>query len=311
MKFRDFYDKFKDEKACKDYIRQIREQEGVVCKKCSGKSHYWKNDKEVWECKSCSFRTSLRSGTVMEGSKLPYSYWLAGMQFLTATKKSFSAKYIQEELGHKRYEPIWAMLHKLRMVMGHRDKLYRLTEYVEMDEGFFESADKKDKNDEGNKKRGRGSKRQVKVLVAAESKEVKDSKSDKKRSVRHLKMTVMNDLGSESINKQVEKDIDKKAVVMTDGWRGYNYLSEKVKEHVKLVVENPKEAGKVFPWVHTAISNSKRMFLGIYHRIDSPYMQNYLNEFCYKFNRRYFKDKVFDRLVVASVTNTWYGYHSG
>lgn len=309
MKFRDFYQKFKDEDACKSYIKQIREQEGVVCKKCSGKDHYWKNDKEVWECKSCHFRTSLRNGTVMEGSKLPFSYWLAGMQFLTATKKSFSAKYIQEELGHKRYEPIWAMLHKLRMVMGHRDKLYQLTDYVEMDEGFFESADK-NKGEEGNK-RGRGSKKQVKVLVSAESKEVPDSKSDKKRSVGHIKMTVMDNLGSEAINRQVEKEVNKDSTVITDGWRGYNHLSDKVKQHVKLIAETPKETGKLFPWVHTAISNSKKMFLGIFHRIDSPYMQNYLNEFCYKFNRRYFKDKIFDRLVIASISNTWYGYQCG
>lgn len=112
-------------------------------------------------------------------------------------------------------------------------------------------------------------------------------------------MTVMQVLGASGINEQVGRDIDKDATVMTDGWSGYNQLSEKVQKHVRIVLENPKEAGKIFPWAHTAISNSKRLFLGIFHRIDSPYMQNYLNEFCYKFNRRYFGDKIMDRLVVA------------
>lgn len=313
MKFIDFYQRFSSEEACKLHIKQIREQEGIVCKKCGGRDHYWKQDKWQWQCKTCKFRTTMRSGTVMEGSKLPYRYWLTSMHFITATKKSFSAKQIQEELGHKRYEPIWAMLHKLRMVMGHRDKLYQLTEYVELDEGFFETADSKeeDKDNGEASKRGRGASRQAKVLVSAESRDVPDSKKGKTKAVGHIKMRVMNELTAASINQEVEKGINKAAHVTTDGYRGYNYLSDKVREHVKLVADTPKEAGKLFPWVHTAISNSKRLFLGIFHRIDSPYMQNYLNEFCYKFNRRYFGEKILDRLVIASVTNTWYGYNSG
>jgi hypothetical protein len=56
-------------------------------------------------------------------------------------------------------------------------------------------------------------------------------------------------------------------------------------------------------WVHIAIANAKRNFLGIYHKIKGKYLQNYLNEFVYKLNRRYFKDAMFDRLIIASVFN--------
>jgi hypothetical protein len=51
--------------------------------------------------------------------------------------------------------------------------------------------------------------------------------------------------------------------------------------------------------------------LGVWHRIDDKYLQNYLNEYCYRYNRRYFKDQVFDRLLVAAVGYTSYGYKSG
>jgi hypothetical protein len=44
------------------------------------------------------------------------------------------------------------------------------------------------------------------------------------------------------------------------------------------------------------------MLLDIYHDIKPEYLQNYLNEFCYKFNRRYFGENLFDRLMIASVT---------
>ena len=55
--------------------------------------------------------------------------------------------------------------------------------------------------------------------------------------------------------------------------------------------------------MHIAIANAKRNFLGIYHKIKGKYLQNYLNEFVYKLNRRYFKDAMFDRLTIASVFN--------
>jgi hypothetical protein len=52
-------------------------------------------------------------------------------------KKTFSALELQRQLGHSTYNPIWAMLHKLRLAMGKRDTEYELKEIIELDEGFF------------------------------------------------------------------------------------------------------------------------------------------------------------------------------
>ena len=59
---------------------------------------------------------------------------------------------------------------------------------------------------------------------------------------------------------------------------------------------------KILPWVHIAISNTKRLFLDMHHRIKNEYLQYYLNEFCYKFNRRYFGEKLFDKVVLAAIS---------
>ena len=56
------------------------------------------------------------------------------------------------------------------------------------------------------------------------------------------------------------------------------------------------------PWVHIAIANAKRLLLDVYHDIRPEYLQNYLNEFCWKFNRRNFGEALFDRLMVATVS---------
>jgi hypothetical protein len=104
------------------------------------------------------------------------------------------------------------------------------------------------------------------------------------RKVNHLKMKVIDVLTTKDINYEAKKTIDKEATVTTDGFKGYCKLAEVVGEHKVVVVKDKKKINKVFPWVHTAISNAKRLFLGIHHSIKSTYMQNYLDEYCYKFN---------------------------
>lgn len=315
MTFKEFYLKYNDEEACKIKLKALREQEGIFCKKCGCKQHTWLKAKEQWQCKECQFRTTLTSGTVMESSKLPLTYWFAAIHFLTTNKKSFSALSIQKELGHKRYEPIWAMLHKIRSVMGQREGEYKLQQWVELDEGFFETVQPKNNTGDGpNKNKGRGALGKSKVLVAIESNPEsaidKEKPHNKGRKAGFLKMIVMDNLSGEGINYEVSKAIESTAIVETDGYRGYSKLKTIVNHRVT-EVKYKEEASKLFPWVHVAISNAKRLLLDVWHRIDNDYLQNYLNEYCYRFNRRYMKADVFDRLLTISVKYTSYGHKNG
>jgi len=56
MNIIEFIKEYPDEVSCKAKFKQYREQVGVVCPKCGGKSHYWKSDKESYECKKCGER---------------------------------------------------------------------------------------------------------------------------------------------------------------------------------------------------------------------------------------------------------------
>ncbi len=300
MKLFDFISEYPDEISCKIKYKAIRDKEGVVCRRCGGKTHYWKRDKWQYECKSCRTRTTLRSGTVMHGSQLPFRYWFISMHLLTSTKKSFSALELQRQLGHKYYEPIWGMLHKLRFAMGKRDAKYQLTDQIELDEGFF-STERPSVSNESKLKRGRGSQKKTKVIVMAESKEVKGktTKKGKPRRVGYIKMQTIKNLKAEAITNKVKESVSKEAELLTDASTSYVNLSKVVRQHKASVI--PKEnVCEVLPWVHIAISNAKRMILDIYHNVKPEFLQSYLNEFCYKFNRRYFGESLFDRLLIAT-----------
>jgi len=297
----DFIKEFPDEESCKQKFKEYREHVGITCAKCGGNDHYWKRDKEQWECKNCRTRTTMKSGTVMHKSKLPYRYWFIAMHLLTSTKKSFSAAEIQRQLNHKRYQPIWNMVHKLRQAMGKRDGEYVLAGRIELDEGYFSTEIPKEQKGEP-LKRGRGSQKKTKVLVMAESEITKPEKrSQKPRRVGYLKMKVIENLESDTINEAVKELASSATEVDTDDSTSYVDLKDFVPKHNAQVI--PKEkVGEVLPWVHIAISNAKRLLINTFHDIKPEFLQNYLDEFCYKFNRRYKGEQLFNSLLTACVS---------
>jgi len=302
MNLLNFVAQFPDEASCKAKWKEYRDKQGIVCPKCGHEEHYWKSDKECYECKQCKYRQSLRSNTVMHGSQLPFRYWFVAIHLLTSTKKTFSASELQRQLGHSNYNPIWAMLHKLRQAMGRRDSEYPLKEVIELDEGFFSTEIDEDEKDKP-LKRGRGSQKKSKVLVMAESIPVEGetTKKGEPRKVGHIKMFVIDDLQSSTIDLKVSENIDENSVIDSDNSTSYTNFKSLVKEHRPKVI--PKaDIGKILPWVHIAISNAKRMLLDVFHDIRPEYLQSYLNEYCYKFNRRYFGERRFDRLLIAAVS---------
>lgn len=299
MNLLNFYKRFPDEDACIKHLKEQREQAGIVCPKCGCTHHYWKSYRNQWQCKQCGHRTGLKAGTVMHGSNLPLMYWFIAIHLLTSTKKSFSAAELQRQLGHKRYQPIWELLHKLRNVMGQRDAEYKLVGSIELDEGFFSTSVDKEEKDRP-RKRGRGSQAKTKVLVMAESTTQEPNKKHKiDKAVGHIKMIVIDDLKAKTLDSNVIKFINDKADLTTDDSTSYVNFKTIVNSHMSQVVE-PKDISKVLPWVHIAISNAKRLLLDVHHDIKPEFLQNYLNEFCYKFNRR--KLDMFERLMFSCMS---------
>ena len=302
MNIINFINRFPDEVSCIEFIKEQRIQQGIICKKCSGCKHYWLENKRCFQCSSCGFRTSIKSGTVMESSNLPVRIWMMAITYITATKKGFSAAELQRLLGMKRYEPVFRMYHKLSVVMGKRDDRYRLEDMVEYDEAFVGKSTKAQIRSK--LKRGRGTQKQSKVAVMAESTVLEDPESGKlDKSCRYFKMKKIKNLEAKTAQTLIKEYIDSNSVLQTDKSTTFSDLSDCIDVHVREISGTDK--GKFnLRWVHIAISNLKK-HLQTYHMISERMMQNYLDEFCYKLNRRYFGQKLFDRLIIASIYPYW------
>ena len=304
----EFCTSYATEQSCKAFFKLRKEKEGIQCTHCSSLVHYWIDKETRWKCKGCGKSMSLKTGTVMEHSNLGYKVWLWGIYLMSLTKKGFSALEIQRLIGHSRYESIWLMLHKIRMSMGHKDGSYALKNYVEMDEGFFEGHRKKEMPD-GEMKPVKEMDRQVKVIVAVSTRPIAASEQKgyhPPAKCGFVKMNVVASLCTDEVACEAIKMIQKSAKVITDGRPCYNGLKDICAKHEAVIIKDKTKVLKVLPWVHIAISNAKKKLLGLHHQVKNDYMQNYLNEFCYKFNRRYFGVKLFDRLLEATLTNPWY-----
>ena len=300
MNIIEFITNFPDEESCEIYLKGQRETTGIYCKTCSGFSkQYWFSASKFFECSKCRRRTSLKAETVMESSNLSLHTWFTALLLMSATKKGFSCLEFQRQLGLKRYETAFNLMHKIRTVMGKRDDLYLLKGMVEYDEAYVEKATKRMVQDR--LKRGKGSQKQAIVAVASEFTPLEDPLSGKKeRHCGFFKLKVLGDVTRESVEGFVKESIDPKSVLFTDKNPAYVNLEKMVENHIK-VKSSYESANGDLNWVHTAISNLKRNLLGIYHMVSEKHLQSYLNEFAYKLNRRYFGDKLFDRLFIASV----------
>lgn len=297
MRIIEFIKEFPDEDSCKRHFKRIREEQGIKCRKCSCIKQYWLKAKWQWQCSNCGFRTGLRSGTIMHGTKISFQKFYLCMAFMTSTKKGISAKEMQKQLGHKRYTTIWRLMHRIRSAMGQREDKYDLSGFMEFDEGYFTTTKTKGKA----LKRGRGSNRKQNVAVIAESTPLEYLDLHKKSShFRYAKMKVVKGQGAKQVNRVVKNAIDNQSILITDKSTSYKDFSKLFDAH--LTYKSSKEVTKhTLKWVHIIISNAKRNLLGVYHMMSKEYLQNYLDEFIFKLNRRFMGEKLFDRVIIATV----------
>lgn len=290
---------FGTEEDCRIHFKKQRDKIGVACK-CGHNEHFWIKSIWTYECKKCRKRTSLKSGTIMQNSNLSFLIWYKTMFLMSVTKKGFSAKEIQKQLGLKRYEPVWAMVHKLRKAMGQRDERYTLEGMIEFDEGYFTVESSDVEQEKG--LRGRGAAGKQNVAMMAESTPLENIETGEiSKSCRYFKAKVLETHLSLEINETIKESIDNQSIVFTDKSTSYVDISDFVELHIT-EKSNEKTTNETLKWVHITISNAKRNLLGNYHKIKRKYLQLYLNEFIYKLNRRYFGDKLFERLVIANIT---------
>jgi hypothetical protein len=275
-----FEKRFPDEAACLEALRRVRWPDGFRCPRCGHDRSYPIAERRLEQCQSCRYQASVTAGTVFHRTHTPLRIWFLGIFFLARHKKGISALQFQRDMGLGSYQTAWTMLHKLRSALWHRPE-HRLRGWVEADETYVGA--KKEKGLRG----GRQVRRKSIVAAAIEARPF---------TAGSLRLSVLQGVDFEdNLGPFLRGVIDgHEAVVRTDGFRGYLPLEEVGVAHDRQIQGLDRARSKdILPWVHVAFSNLKAWLLGTFHGVSKKHLHRYLEEFVYRFNRRWREKELF------------------
>lgn len=171
---------------------------------------------------------------------------------------------------------------------------------MEIDEGFFDIQMPAECKGEP-LKRGAGSQAKAKVLVMVESIPVVNPKNPKQaKKARHIKILVVKDLDSQTLLEAAQSRMEQESIVTSDDSTSHSKIAKWVQSYDSKVVL-PVNLDTELPWVHRTIGNCKRQLEDLHNKLSPSLLQNYPDEFCYKFNRRYLREEMLDFLVSDAV----------
>jgi transposase-like protein len=262
-----FRDWFHTEDACRDYLTQLRWPQGVICPKCTGRQ-FWKMRRGVLCCQECQQHVSITAGTLFADTHKPLRLWFEALWHVTNQKYGASALGMQRILGLGSYHTAWNWLHKLRraMVRPGRD---RLAGTVEVDEIFI--------GGERPGKRGRGAAGKTLVLIAAQA--------DGTR-IGRIRLARVASASGKHLEPAVSQAVERGSTVRTDGWLGYNGLTDLGYRHT-VIRSTPAVGENLLPLANRVAALLKRWLLGTHQGAVQPeHLDYYLDEFTFRFNRR-------------------------
>jgi transposase-like protein len=288
MTFVQFQKEFNSEEACHKHLFQKKWEKGFECPKCKHHHAYEIKTRKLplYECALCHHQTTVTVGTILEKTRTDLYLWFSAIYLVAHDKRGVSAVLLAQELEIS-YKTAWLMLHKIRKAMADRDAPYKLTRIVELDDFFIGAPTE-------NGKRGRGTdKNQVLIAVS----------KNKKGYPLYVKMEVITDMKGPTVLDFTTRFIQEGSHLQTDAHRSFLDLANKgysLDARKLNLGEDPNH----LKWIHTAISNLKAVVTGTFHGLDGRHLQAYLDEFCYRFNRRNFVGQLFNRVLKSCVSTS-------
>jgi len=277
----DFFTIYPTAAACCDALIESRWPDGFRCPVCGNSRAYWVKRGALFECAACGQQTSPTAGTIFHKTKTSLQKWFLAIYLLSATKKAMSASELARQL-RVAYATAWTMRRKIIQAMTRHEGELMLQGRVEFDEtllGGYESG-----------KPGRGSDHKAVIAVAVE-------RTSNNKGCRRAHLCVVPDASEPSLVGVATATIAPGSTILTDGWSSYQGLADKGFTHRPKVLGSPQNAVKVLPWAHLMISNFKRWIVDIFHGVSAKHLQGYLDEFCYRLNRRWQRTDIFRRVL--------------
>lgn len=273
--FKDFQKMFPDDDTCLSFVWNEWYSDVMVCPACGRETKFYRiTTKKVYGCNFCGYQVSPTAGTIFHKSPTPLTTWFYVIYLMSQSLNGVSAKQVERETGVT-YKCAWRMCTLVRKMLdeGHNP----LKNEVEMDESYFGGEEK---NKHASKKtannQGRSTKTKKAVFGMVE------------RGGTNLVVNVVPDTKSDTLLPIVAQNVEFAATVYTDEYNAYNKLSwmgykRQVVPHGQGIFVLGKAHTNTIEGFWSLAKNGIR---GTFHAVSDGYLQNYLNEYAFKYNHR-------------------------
>lgn len=263
---------FPDDEACFQCIKEQRFPDGMAqCANCKcQRKHYRVTGRTAFACDHCGNHIYPLAGTIFEKTTTPLRLWFYAMYLMASTRCGISAKQIQRETGVT-YKTAWRMFRQIRTLLGESITLEGSS--VEADEMYYGGRRKY-----GTGRPMRGDKTKTPVLGLVE------------RGGKVVALAV-DDVKGSTILGNIREHVLPATMIFTDelkAYEGIKHMPGKGYQHRRI-----KHSAGVYVRgnVHTNTiegfwSLVKRGIGGVYHAVSQKYLQSYLDEYTYRYNRR-------------------------
>jgi len=272
----EFSDRFKSDEDCLKYLSLHKWKDGFVCNKCANTS-YWKGPKSKPNCLVCCNCRHVESPTANTlFHKLKFGLRKAFFIIFecSTTTKSISSTMVANRFNINE-KTAWKFMQKIRIVMKSSLK-FPMEGKCEVDEFYLGGKEES--------KTGRGAQKKKKAVVIIEK--------SGEHGIKRAYIKQIENTSSDQIRPLLTAHVGENAEIKTDKWSAYTKLSKEFK-----ITQEKSKPGVNFKLTHRFIQGLKSWIRGIHHQVSSKYYQNYLDEYCYRFNRSSSKSTIFQNLL--------------
>jgi len=301
----EFQKRFDSEEACMEFLEKLRWPNGFICPNCGHDVGYRISFRRLIQCAVCFRQTSVTAGTILHKTKTSLRKWFWMIYMMSEDKGGVSVRQLARQLG-MHYDTAWHIAHKIRHAMESRDRTVTLAGFIELDEAIIGPQARKEgrprtevnshpkprsrrlgRKPTGKKKR----KTQTEVVVLAEREHA---------HAGNVAFRVVERTTRHEIREVVETKVDECQQFKADGLQSH-YVVQSLGHKISAFPMSGERGSNELPIVHRVISLVKRLLLGTYHGVSPRYLQQYLHEFAFKFNRRDTSVPIYESLLRACV----------
>lgn len=276
-----FKERFANKQACYEFLAELKWNDGYNCKRCKAQVYIKGKQPASRRCSKCGYDESTTTGTLFHKLKFGIDKAFEMLYEIVASKKGANSIWLAEHFGVNQ-KTAWLFRQKVQLAMRSSEQ-YPLEDEVHVDE--FEIGTPQ-AGEQGRSK----SDNKMRVVIAFEHRNGKSGRGYAK---------VIEDYSTASLQPIFDTHIKKDAQILADGWSGYKPLKEDY-PNLKQTLSNQ---GKNFKMLHIQIRNFKNWLRGVHSYCNKEYLQKYIDEYFFRFNRRNHRKSILDKIIERCVAH--------